>query len=148
VAIVSSSEQRRLERAKVGVVLNTLHYAASKGAAREYLRCFSEDAIFIGTDADEHWKLNEFAELCKRHFKNGRGWTYVSYERRITLNEDFRCAWFYERLKHKRYVDVRGSGVLIKIDNTWRIAQYVLSFPIPNELALPLAKQVRSLHKK
>jgi len=40
-------------------------------------------------------------------------------------------AWFDELLNTQMKI-CRGSGVLIKTDNTWKIQQYVLSMTIPN----------------
>ena len=42
--------------------------------------------------------------------------------------------------------ECRGSGVLVRGERGWRIAQYVLSLPVPNELALDLVQRIRALH--
>ena len=52
--------------------------------------------------------------------------------RQIYLLSD--AAWFDESLHHERYGACRGSGVLIKVGDTWKIAQYNLTVPIPNGL--------------
>ena len=36
----------------------------------------------------------------------------------------------------------RGSGVLILLGGEWKIAQYNLSIPIPNNLANAIVKQI------
>jgi hypothetical protein len=41
-------------------------------------------------------------------------------------------AWFDELLNTQMKI-CRGSGVMIKIGNDWKIQQYVLSMTIPNE---------------
>ena len=48
-----------------------------------------------------------------------------------------------ERLENEAYGATRGSGVLRRIDGAWRIEQYVLSFPIPNNVAKDVVEQIR-----
>jgi hypothetical protein len=43
-------------------------------------------------------------------------------------------AWFDEALDTPNLGPCRGSGVLVKEGNSWKIAQYNLSVPIPNAL--------------
>jgi hypothetical protein len=41
--------------------------------------------------------------------------------------------------------ETRGSGVLLREDGRWRVAQYNLTIPIPNELAGDVALRIREL---
>ena len=129
----------------VEVLLDRLHEMASKGRLAEYLACFGPKSIFVGTDSSEFWTIEEFAKLCRKHFRNGKGWTYIpikgSRELRVNVHEGF--GWFYERLEHKQYVEARGTGMVEFIEGKWVIMQYVLSFPVPNALVEKLALQVR-----
>ena len=52
-------------------------------------------------------------------------------------------AWFDERLENEHYGECRGTGVLRKADGRWRIAQYNLSIPVPNDLASELVERIR-----
>lgn len=135
-----------IEKQKIELVLDTLHSSASHGQLQDYLNCFAEKAVFIGTDASECWEIEAFSMLCRDNFEDGKGWTYVPIERLVSINKDLNCAWFYERLKHEDYVEARGSGTLIKTDDIWHIVQYVLSFPVPNELVKTLVREVRQLN--
>ena len=40
---------------------------------------------------------------------------------------------------------IRDSGTLVREAGTWKIAQYVLSFPIPNAIAGDVVAQIQSL---
>jgi hypothetical protein len=42
----------------------------------------------------------------------------------------------------------RGSGVLVKQDGAWKIAQYNLSVPIPNDLMKDFKARIEAHQKK
>ncbi len=109
-----------------------LHESASKSAFHSYIDCFHDGAVFVGTDAEECWDMEKFSKKCKKLFRQGKSWTYVPVERTIDIAGS--VAWFYERLYNEKYGPARGSGVLAKVGDRWRIAQYVLSFPVPNDI--------------
>ena len=123
--------------------LDTLHAAASRADLEAYFAQFTPDAVFIGTDATERWDLPAFRAYCEPYFSRGQGWTYVPTERHVVREDG--VAWFDERLHNDKYGETRGSGVLVQRGGRWLIAQYVLSFPVPNELAPDLVERVRAL---
>lgn len=100
----------------------------------------------MGTDATERWGREAFVEYLTPHFESGDGWTFEPRERRITVAEDGRTAWFDELLDSATYGELRGSGVLIREGEAWKIAQYNLSIPLPNELARDIVEQI-SVHR-
>ena len=123
--------------------LDALHAAASRADGAAYFALFTPDAVFIGTDATERWDLPDFRAYCEPYFSRGQGWTYVPIERHVVRQDD--VAWFDERLHNDKYGETRGSGVLVQRGGRWLIAQYVLSMPVPNELAPDLVERVRAL---
>lgn len=131
------------EKAAVSAVLNALHEAASEADGERYFGLYTDDAIFLGTDATERWTLNDFKAYAKIPFEQGRGWTYHSTARNIYLSNDGNTAWFDETLTNDFLGDTRGSGVLVKTDDGWRIAQYNLTIPIPNELAREVVDMIQ-----
>lgn len=126
-------------------VLDDLHRLASLADGEAYFALFAPDAVYIGTDASERWSVAEFRAFAEPYFSKGRGWTYVVSERHLTAAADGRTVWFDERLENASYGECRGSGVLVLGPGGWRIAQYVLSLPVPNELARDLVERVRAL---
>ena len=89
-------------------------------------------SVFIGTDARENWKKQQFEAFSKPYFDNGKAWDFKTLERNIYLNTEGNFAWFDELL-NTWMGTCRGSGVLEKKDNSWAIKHYVLSVPIPND---------------
>ncbi len=120
------------ERAEVEAVLDDWHDAASKADGERYFGHMCADAVFLGTDASERWTLAEFRAYAEPRFSRGQGWTYTPRERHVFLAPG--VAWFDERLWNEKYGECRGTGVLREEDGRWRIAQYNLAFPVPNEL--------------
>ena len=121
--------------ADVDVVLDRLHAAAAAADEATYFGLFAEDAVFIGTDATERWDLPAFRAFATPHFAEAPAWAYTPVERHVALGPRGRVAWFDEVLDHERYGRVRGSGVLVREGRELKVAQYVLSFPIPNAAA-------------
>ena len=128
----------------VNTTLDSLHEAASEAQEERYFSLFTEDAIFVGTDAKERWNMKQFRAYAHPHFSRGEGWTYVSYDRHLMINKDKTVVWFDELLTHEKYGRARGSGVLILQRGQWKIAHYVLSFPIPNERAQEVIRLIKS----
>jgi len=126
----------------VARVLDELHDAASKAQFDRYFALFAPDAVFIGTDASERWTLEQFKAYTKPIFAKGKGWTYTPTQRHIAIDGDF--AWFDELPVNAKYGTCRGSGVLRRTGGTWRIVQYNLSVPIPNDLLPKVADEIRA----
>jgi hypothetical protein len=130
-------------KAQVDAVLTSLHTAASEADGERYFGLFADGAVFMGTDASERWSVDEFKAFAEPYFSQGRGWTYEMTERHISLSADGNTAWFDEMLWNESYGTCRGSGVLIRSTDGWRIAQYNLSIPIPNDLAREITALIK-----
>jgi ketosteroid isomerase-like protein len=129
----------------VSAVLDQLHDAASKADGERYFALFADDAVFLGTDATERWPIAEFRAYAMKRFASGTGWTYALKHgsRHITVVGDI--AWFDELLENAKYGTCRGSGVLRKVGDQWRIAQYNLTFTVPNDAAAEVVKLIQSI---
>ncbi len=123
------------DRGAVDTTLDALHQAATDADAATYFGLFTDDAVFIGTDAEEVWTLPAFRAFAAPHFESAPAWAYTSVSRDVRFGRKGRTAWFHESLEHASYGAVRGSGVLSRVDGAWRVSQYVLSFPVPNAVA-------------
>lgn len=127
----------------IAEVLNSFHQAAADAQAKPYFNLMSQDAIFLGTDANERWSKEEFKAFVVPYFSKGTGWLYTSTERNISLVKQGQVAFFDELLLSDTYGTCRGTGVLIKTAQGWKISQYNLSIPMPNGLAKALVKQIK-----
>jgi len=127
----------------VSAVLDDIHRLASEADFEGYFNLYTPDAVFMGTDAAERWSIAEFKQYARPAFDRGSGWTYVMTERNIFLSEDGNTAWFDERLENEGFGECRGTGVLIKVDGQWKVSQYNLTVPIPNELLRDVVAQIR-----
>jgi len=113
-------------------LLNQWHQAAANANQQGYFDFIATDGVYIGTDATENWKKDEFFEWSKSYFENGKAWSFSAIERNIYVSENNDIAWFDELLKYSGGV-LRGSGVVVKEKNDWKLAHYVLSLPVPND---------------
>ena len=143
-ALPVGAQQSAPER-QVSEVLDALHGAASEADFDRYFSLYADEAVFLGTDATERWTREEFIAYTKVRFDGGTGWTYMKLERHISIAPNGETAWFDERLENEGLGETRGSGVLVREDGGWKIAQYNLTIPVPNELARDVARQIRAL---
>lgn len=133
---------------EVGQVLDQFHLAASKADGATYFGLFAPEGIFLGTDASERWTVEEFRAYAMPHFSKGKGWTYVSSARHIDGPPFHDVAWFDEMLDNTALGVCRGTGVLRKVNGTWKISQYHLTIPVPNDLVKPFVEMIRKVGKK
>ena len=106
--------------------------AAATANYNTYFSLMADDAVFIGTDATENWNKTAFQAYAKPHFDKGKAWNFTVLQRHIYFDSTGKIAWFDELLNTQMKV-CRGSGVLVKIGQEWKIKQYVLSMTIPND---------------
>jgi ketosteroid isomerase-like protein len=128
----------------VRAVLDDFHAAAAAADGPRYFGHFTADAVFIGTDPAERWPLAAFRRFAEPYLAQGRGWTYHPGRRHVELAPDGGTAWFDEMLDNAKYGVCRGTGVLVRERDRWRIAQYALAIPVPNELAADLVDRIRA----
>jgi ketosteroid isomerase-like protein len=131
--------------AAVAAVLDAFHDAAARADEEAYFALLAESAVFLGTDAGERWPKEAFLAFARPHFAAGRGWRFVPRDRHVALSADGRVAWFDELLDSESYGECRGTGVLERIAERWRIQQYHLTIPVPNELAREVVARIRGL---
>ena len=128
--------------AKVHATLDAFHEAAATADEEAYFGAMTTDFVFIGTDATERWTREAFERFARPYFKRDSAWVYRPIERHVTLRGDI--GWFDERLHSEKYGETRGSGVVMRSGDRWKLAQYVLSFPIPNDLAADVVAKIKS----
>lgn len=136
-----------VQKKNVSKVLDDLNAYAASADFKNYFALYADESTFVGTDASEIWNKKEFMDYAKPHFDKGKAWSFKSLKRNITFSKDGKYAWFDELLETQMKL-CRGSGVLEKIGNTWKIRQYVLSMTIPNEVSNDVIKLKSELETK
>lgn len=139
--IVGSSERKsnenfvdsfKYEKEIVNKFLDEWHRDVANFDFDAYFGKMSDNSIFIGTDAAENWTIQQFKDYAKPHFDKKKTWDFKVLERNVYHNTKGDIVWFDELLETQMGV-CRGSGVLSKKNNLWKIEHYVLSIVIPNE---------------
>jgi hypothetical protein len=136
-----------LRASDIETLLNAWHVAASKADEAGYFDPIAENGVFMGTDASERWTKEAFREYAKPHFAAGKGWTFRPRDRHIDFSPAVDVAWIDELLDSDHLGVCRGSGALVKSGETWKIVQYNLSIPIPNDLAKDFVGRIREYEK-
>jgi len=130
------------EAAAASAAVTALHEAAASADAETYFSLFTDDAVFLGTDPQERWTLEQFRAYAEPHFEGESAWIYHALRRDVRmLGED--AAAFDETLINDKYGLCRGTGALRRVEGEWKITQYNLSIPIPNALVDEMIDPIR-----
>ena len=133
--------------APVAAVLDDWHAAAAAAREERYFSHFASEAVFLGTDGTERWTLEEFRTFAHPYFAKGKAWSFKPRDRHVAFSPDGSVAWFDEALDTPNLGPCRGSGVLILERGRWKIAQYNLSVPIPNDLMDDVKERIEKFEK-
>lgn len=120
------------EKEAINSMLDAWHKSASEAVYDSYFMSMGKASVFIGTDATENWRKEDFKTFSKPFFDRGKAWDFKPLERNVYISADGKTAWFDELLDTWMGI-CRGSGVLAKTEEGWKIEHYVLSVTIPNE---------------
>jgi hypothetical protein len=134
-------EQRDSHRAAIGQLLDGLHRAAAESDAQDYFARYTEEAVFLGTDASERWSIAEFKAYAAKPFAEGRGWRYDVVSRHLVPTGNPEIYGFDEVLRNEKLGLCRGSGLVVFDGARWRVVQYVLSMLIPNAIAESVGRE-------
>ena len=106
---MDTSKTLEIQINNIDTVLNGFHTAASQADGATYFGYFHKDGVFLGTDKTERWTVEAFKAFAEPYFSKGKGWTYVSNKRHISLSNDGNTAWFDEELHNEKYGNTRGG---------------------------------------
>jgi ketosteroid isomerase-like protein len=117
---------------KASATVDRFHAAAAAADEAAYFALFAEGGVFLGTDGKERWTVPAFRAYAHPRFASGKAWSFRATRRDLSVRGDI--AWFDEDLATPNLGPARGSGVLQRdSQGAWKVAQYNLSIPIPNE---------------
>lgn len=134
-------------QAQLHNTLDDFHQAAAQADTGRYFAAMTDDVVFLGTDGSERWQGQAFRDFVQPLFAAGRGWNYRSVNRHIIIANDGQTAWFDESLQNEKLGLCRGSGVLVKSGEDWKIAQYNLSVPVPNAMVYDVVKDIAAMEQ-
>ncbi len=117
-------------KTEVNTLLVSWHKAATNANFDGYFDKMDSTAVFIGTAAEEIWTKTEFKNFSKPYFDKGKAWSFETLERTIYVNDAADFVWFDELLTTWMGT-CRGSGVLEKKDNTWKLNNMYFQFQYP-----------------
>lgn len=117
--------------------IDAWHRAAATAQFDDYFDLMTNDGIFIGTDATENWQLDEFKAFSKPYFEKGKAWSFTAIERHVYRQDQL---VYFDELLDTQMGICRGSGVMKCQDGKWKIAHYVLSIAVPNEMVTSLTQ--------
>ncbi|MFK7830345.1 MAG: nuclear transport factor 2 family protein [Congregibacter sp.] len=127
----------------INLLLNDFHLAAAAADEERYLGYFAPNGVFMGTDDWERWPLPEFKLYVAERFEGGVGWNYVPEARNLGFSAQGDTVWFDEIMVSARWGRFRGTGVVTRAGDVWKIAHYSLTALVPNESFQAVSKITR-----
>lgn len=120
------------QKSEINTLLDNWHIAAAEANFEAYFGPIHEGGRFLGTDASERWTKDQFIEFSKPYFDKGKAWSFTPKDRLVFLADEGNYAWFDEVLD-TWMGPCRGSGILMKTDQGWKIMQYNLAILVAND---------------
>ncbi len=112
--------------------IDSWHEAAATADAEGFFGRMAPDGVYIGTDASERWLRDELRSWAKDAFERDSAWDFKASDRHLTITDDQQLAWWDEKLDTWMGT-CRGSGVLERSGDGWKIKHYQLAVTVPNE---------------
>ena len=118
----------------IETLMNLWHQSASKSNASIFFDSLMwPEAIYLGTDISEKWKRDELKYWSASAFEKDTAWDFKVNRRSIYKNEfDNNIIWLEEDLL-TWMGPCRGSAVLIKKNQQWKIMHYNLAVAVSND---------------
>ncbi len=113
-------------------LVNQWHRAAGESNFEQYFNFMDSSFVFLGTAPEERWSKQAFASFSKPYFDQGKAWDFTPSNRYWNFSTDTTIVWFDEDLA-TWMEGCRGSGILMKSNNEWKIVYYNLTVLIENE---------------
>lgn len=113
-------------------LMDNWHLAAARADSVTFFGSMADASIYLGTDPGERWTKKEFIRFAMPYFRKGKAWDFHPYQRHITFISQGNVAWFDEMLSTWMGT-CRGTGVLTKTRDAWKIEQYNLAVTVRNE---------------
>ena len=127
-AVIDNGQDRK----DIHLLLDSWHKAAATADEDVFFGTMTENCIYLGTDKTEKWKRDELKEWSQEYFDRESAWSFTSFEREIYFSEDANTAWFDEKLNTWMGI-CRGSGIMVRTPEGWKLSHYNLAVTIPNE---------------
>ena len=120
-------------QASPDATLDALHKAGADANPAAFESLLAQDVVFLGVDGAARLEGQSAREFFDEHLMQGNAWAYRSSARETRLSPDGSVAWFDETLQHDQLGRGRGTGVLIRSSEGWKVAQYNLIVPLPGD---------------
>ncbi len=119
--------------ASINKLMDDWHHAAAVADEEKFFGSMTADGIYLGTDASERWLRDEMKEWSKKFFERDTAWAFTAHDRQVYFSANGQMAWF-EELLDTWMGPCRGSGVLQKTNEGWKICHYNLAVAVANDV--------------
>lgn len=136
---MKKTKDQLIEEAKK--LLTQLMQSQEEGDLSLLESCFlhTEELVTIGADLDKVWYgWEEYSRFIKTAIERRKGHTVTERNTSIYINDDGTCAWYSQLIdtcletkgEPFRLEGFRHTGVLVRRNDRWQIAQSHTSVPV------------------
>ncbi len=133
ITMACSVPDKETEIVKLNNFMDNWHQSAAVADEDIFFGSLDENAVYLGTDPGERWLKHEFMDWGLKYFERDTAWAFTPYNRIWEFSNDMKYAWFDELLETHMGI-CRGSGVVKKYKDGWKIKHYNLALTLPNDL--------------
>lgn len=120
------------EKAAIDKVLSDWHDAAGRADSTAYFDAMTDNSVFVGTDRSEVWSKSAFLKFAAPYFAKGKAWKFKAESRNI-YSDNYSSTAYFDEVLDTWMGYCRGSGIMVKVGDQWKIQHYVLSVTVPND---------------
>ncbi len=128
-------------------MLRDFHLARPESDGERFFDYFTPEAVVLLTDRSERLTMARLRAFLGLYQAQGhQSPTLTPVERHVHLSPEKNMAWLEERIEEQHLGQMRATGVLRRVDGTWKIAHFNLVILVPPELAEYLAGRIESFY--
>ncbi len=127
-------------------LLHDVHRAKAEGDGERYFGHFAPDGVFLGTDRSERFSLAGMRAILGPYYARGARPLTIPVEQIVYPTPDGGWAWFEQLVERQHVGRMRGTGVLRKVDDTWKFLHYNVVLIVPNALAEDFARRIEAFY--
>ncbi len=127
-------------------LLHDVHRAKAEGDGERYFGHFAADGVFLGTDRAERFSLAGVRAILGPYYAHGARPTTIPIEQVVYPSADGGWAWFEQLVERQHVGRMRGTGVLRRVDDTWKLVHYNVVLTVPDDLTEDFARRIDAFY--
>ncbi len=102
--------------------------------------------MFLGTDRAERFSLAGLRAIFGPYYARGARPITIPIEQIVYPSPDGGWAWYEELVERQHVGRMRSTGVLRRVDDTWKFVHYNVVLTVPTDLTEDFARRIAAFY--